>query len=100
MNHPTITCNSSPRDSHVCCDHLIWFRVTELVEGGELFDRIVSKESYAEADARKVILTLLRVTEHLHSLGIVHRDYKPEVICCKLVVAHDCLTEPSTQVYG
>lgn len=60
-----------------------YYMVTELVEGGELFDRIVSKEAYAEADARKVILTLLRVTEHLHSLGIVHRDYKPENLLLK-----------------
>lgn len=60
-----------------------YYMVTELVEGGELFDRIVSKEHYAEVDARKVIHRLLQVTEHLHSINIVHRDYKPENLLLK-----------------
>ena len=65
-----------------------------------MFDRIVSKEAYAEVDARRVIRTLLQVTEHLHGMSIVHRDYKPEVIKrVQLVAAHCCLgAESSAQV--
>jgi len=60
-----------------------YYMILELCEGGELFDRIVSKEAYAEVDARRVIRTLLQVTEHLHGMSIVHRDYKPENLLLK-----------------
>ena len=64
-----------------------------------MFDRIVSKEAYAEVDARRVIRTLLQVTEHLHGMSIVHRDYKPEVMkCVQLGAAHSPGAEPSAQV--
>ena len=52
--------------------------VTELVEGGELFDRIVAKTSYSEKDARDVMKTLLVAIKYIHNNGIVHRDLKPE----------------------
>lgn len=52
--------------------------VTELVSGGELFERIVEKESYSEADARVVVRTLMATIAFLHDREIVHRDLKPE----------------------
>jgi len=52
--------------------------VMELVTGGELFDRIVAKGHYTEADAADVIKTLCRALAYLHSKQIVHRDLKPE----------------------
>jgi calcium/calmodulin-dependent protein kinase I len=52
--------------------------VTELVEGGELFDRIVSKTSYTEKEARDLIRLLLDTLAYMHANGIVHRDLKPE----------------------
>jgi calcium/calmodulin-dependent protein kinase I len=52
--------------------------VTELVEGGELFDRIVRKSFYSEKDARDLIRVFLTTIAHVHSKGIVHRDLKPE----------------------
>ncbi|XP_041378894.1 LOW QUALITY PROTEIN: calcium/calmodulin-dependent protein kinase type 1D-like [Gigantopelta aegis] len=52
--------------------------VMELVTGGELFDRIISKGSYTEKDASSLIRQVLEALEYLHSLGIVHRDLKPE----------------------
>jgi calcium/calmodulin-dependent protein kinase I len=52
--------------------------VTELVAGGELFDRIVSKTSYTEKEARDLIKTLLETLAYMHGRGIVHRDLKPE----------------------
>jgi len=50
------------------------------VTGGELFDRIVSKGSYSEADASSVIATLCGALDYLHAKKIVHRDLKPENI--------------------
>lgn len=52
--------------------------VTELVAGGELFDRIVSKTSYSEKEARDLIKILLETLAYMHGQGIVHRDLKPE----------------------
>jgi calcium/calmodulin-dependent protein kinase I len=57
-----------------------YFIVTELMNGGELFDRIVKKEFYSEREAQKVVLTLASVIKFIHDQGIVHRDLKPENI--------------------
>lgn len=52
--------------------------VTELVAGGELFDRIVAKTQYTEKEARDLVRTLLETMAYMHDVGIVHRDLKPE----------------------
>lgn len=52
--------------------------VTELVAGGELFDRIVAKTQYTEKEARDLVRTLLETMAYMHEAGIVHRDLKPE----------------------
>uniref|UniRef100_A0A7S2I5N9 Protein kinase domain-containing protein n=1 Tax=Haptolina brevifila TaxID=156173 RepID=A0A7S2I5N9_9EUKA len=57
--------------------------VMELVTGGELFDRIVSKGNYSEKDAATTIVTLCSALHHLHERKIVHRDLKPENILYK-----------------
>ena len=54
--------------------------VTELVEGGELFDRIVEKEKYSEADARAVVRNMVSAIDYIHGHNVVHRDLKPENI--------------------
>jgi serine/threonine protein kinase len=55
-----------------------FYIVTELVEGGELFDRIVSKTHYTEKEARDLIKLMLETMAYMHGMGIVHRDLKPE----------------------
>ena len=52
--------------------------VTELLPGGELIQRILQKDHYSEKNARHVMQLLLRAVAHCHSLGIVHRDIKPQ----------------------
>lgn len=56
------------------------YMVTELCEGGELFDRILSREYYSEADAQAVLRSIASALQLCHSKRIVHRDLKPENI--------------------
>ncbi|KAG0378843.1 hypothetical protein BGX24_002633 [Mortierella sp. AD032] len=59
------------------------YLVTELAEGGELFDRICSKGSYYEHDAAHLVQTICKGVAYLHSKEIVHRDLKPENLLFK-----------------
>lgn len=59
------------------------YMVLELMSGGELFDRIVKREHYSEADAQPVVLTLATVLNDMHKRDVVHRDLKPENILLK-----------------
>uniref|UniRef100_A0A8C9PFL7 calcium/calmodulin-dependent protein kinase n=1 Tax=Spermophilus dauricus TaxID=99837 RepID=A0A8C9PFL7_SPEDA len=49
-----------------------------IVTGGELFEDIVAREYYSEADASHCIQQILESVNHCHLNGIVHRDLKPE----------------------
>lgn len=59
------------------------FLVLEMVNGGELFDRISEKTVYNEKEARDLIATLLDVLVHLEEHKMVHRDLKPENLLLK-----------------
>ena len=54
------------------------YLVTEYLEGGELFDRIVEKTTYTESEARDVFTTIFGAMKYLHERHIAHRDLKPE----------------------
>ncbi|CAM9175297.1 unnamed protein product, partial [Ectocarpus fasciculatus] len=51
--------------------------VLEYLTGGELFGRIIQKESYSEREARDVVKVLVDAVSHLHEKSIVHRDLNP-----------------------
>ncbi|XP_028980588.1 calcium/calmodulin-dependent protein kinase (CaM kinase) II beta 1 isoform X32 [Esox lucius] len=58
----------------------------DLVTGGELFEDIVAREYYSEADASHCISQILDSVHHIHQHDIVHRDLKPE----NLLLASKC----------
>ncbi|KAL3806920.1 hypothetical protein ACHAXA_005492 [Cyclostephanos tholiformis] len=78
-------------DTHV---HL----VTDLCEGGELFDRVIARRGgsssssrgdddddecvdvpcLTEGEAARILGQILDALSHMHGLGIAHRDVKPE----------------------
>lgn len=73
MDHPNIikfhdVCEG-PRHIHI---------ITELCTGGELFDRIIARGHFSEADAATLIRKILSAVAHCHDRGICHRDLKPE----------------------
>ncbi|KAJ0399737.1 hypothetical protein P43SY_009318 [Pythium insidiosum] len=73
MQHPRIM-----RLYAVYLEHDTYYLVTELVEGGELFDRIVEKSFYSEKEARDLVKVLLETIKYCHDRKVVHRDLKPE----------------------
>ncbi|ELU09602.1 hypothetical protein CAPTEDRAFT_184782 [Capitella teleta] len=54
------------------------YLIFDLVTGGELFEDIVAREFYSEADASHCMQQILESVNYCHQMGIVHRDLKPE----------------------
>jgi calcium/calmodulin-dependent protein kinase I len=78
VNHPNIINLKEIVDTKNCL-----FIVTELVTGGELFDKIVELGSYSEKDSAILVHKMVSAIDYLHGMGIVHRDLKPENLLLK-----------------
>ncbi len=73
LNHPNVVKLLDVYDTEQNC-----YLVMEMMQGGELFDRIVERETYTEADACEVLIPVIDAIRFCHKLGIAHRDIKPE----------------------
>lgn len=73
LDHPQIIKLYEVYESHKYIHLMLPF-----LEGGELFERIKSKERYKESDAAKVMFKFLSALDYLASKRVVHRDLKPE----------------------
>ncbi|XP_060048900.1 serine/threonine-protein kinase Chk2 isoform X1 [Erinaceus europaeus] len=72
LNHP---CIIKIKDFFDAEDYYI---VLELMEGGELFDRVVGNKRLKEATCKLYFYQMLLAVKYLHENGIIHRDLKPE----------------------
>ncbi|XP_018590797.1 ribosomal protein S6 kinase alpha-5-like [Scleropages formosus] len=59
-------------------DQLHTYLVLELLQGGELLDRIRCKRHFSETEASRIMRKLVSAVSHMHDVGVVHRDLKPE----------------------
>ncbi|XP_048831139.1 ribosomal protein S6 kinase alpha-5 isoform X1 [Brienomyrus brachyistius] len=59
-------------------DQLHTYLVLELLQGGELLDRIRRKQLFSESEASSIMRRLVSAVSHMHDVGVVHRDLKPE----------------------
>lgn len=57
--------------------------VMEYMERGELFQNLIGRQRFSEAEARRLARQLVECLVYLHSMGIIHRDIKPENILCE-----------------
>ncbi|GJQ67775.1 JIL-1 [Trypoxylus dichotomus] len=70
----------------VIIDEIHTYLVLELLNGGELLDRIRKKSKFTESEASSILRKLVSAVSFMHSRGVVHRDLKPENLlftCCK-----------------
>ncbi|KAH8739118.1 protein kinase [Cryptosporidium ryanae] len=58
----------------------IFFLVMDLIEGGELFYKIVESGSLSEQSARYIMKQIVDSLVYMHKKDIIHRDLKPENI--------------------
>ncbi|ETV96387.1 CAMK/CAMK1 protein kinase [Aphanomyces invadans] len=73
LDHPNIIHMEDvyQTDSRICM-------VTELMEGGELFDYVVQKGTLSEVEASCLVRKITSALAYMHACGVVHRDLKPE----------------------
>ena len=61
----------------------ICYIVTEICGGSSLFDAIARRRWFDENDWRAIAAQMLGAVSFMHSLGVCHRDIKPDNIMCK-----------------
>ncbi|KAF6215608.1 hypothetical protein GE061_010364 [Apolygus lucorum] len=54
------------------------YLVLELLEGGELLQRIRRQNRFTESEASRIMRQLVSAVNFMHSHNVVHRDLKPE----------------------
>jgi len=73
MDHPHV---ARLVDVYECPEKLTL--VSECMEGGELFERVLMLRKFSEPDAAQTMLQILLAVNYIHSHNVVHRDLKLE----------------------
>jgi len=58
-------------------DDYNFYLISELLEGGDLHNRLQKVKKFNEQQAATIIKQILMSVNFLHRQGIVHRDLKP-----------------------
>ncbi|KAG7361395.1 serine/threonine protein kinase [Nitzschia inconspicua] len=70
-----------------------FYLVMDLISGGEVFDRLIEKGAYSEADAARLVREVGSALAFLHGIGLVHGDLKPENLMCTTANLTDAVTK-------
>lgn len=73
INHPNVV-----KIYEVMASKTKIYIVLELINGGELFDKIAKNGRLKEDEARSYFQQLINAVDYCHSRGVYHRDLKPE----------------------
>lgn len=54
------------------------YLILDFLRGGDLFTRLSNEVMFTEADVMFYLAELILALDHIHRLGIIYRDLKPE----------------------
>jgi p90 ribosomal S6 kinase len=54
------------------------YLILDFLRGGDLFTRLSKEVMFTEEDVKFYLAELALALDHLHSIGIIYRDLKPE----------------------
>jgi serine/threonine protein kinase len=78
LKHPSIVQLYHMQEQQDCL-----YLVMELMQGGELFDYIIEKDTLSEHEASEIARQVADGVAHCHRHNIAHRDLKPENLLLK-----------------
>lgn len=81
INHPNVI-----RVVDLLEDETFYYVVSEVLNGGELFNRLSKMRNFTESQAADIISQIMLGLNYMHMQQITHRDLKPENI---LLVSQD-----------
>ncbi|MEJ1281326.1 hypothetical protein NN561_012276 [Cricetulus griseus] len=64
------------------------YLILDFLRGGDLFTRLSKEVMFTEEDVKFYLAELALALDHLHSLGIIYRDLKPEKNCIEEKFTH------------
>lgn len=70
-------------------DNSLYF-VVQLLEGGQLYDKVKSKYKFKSNEVKRVMYSILSGLKEMHSKNIMHRDLKPQNIILKSQGSYEC----------
>ncbi|ODQ80649.1 hypothetical protein BABINDRAFT_160896 [Babjeviella inositovora NRRL Y-12698] len=89
MDHPNVVQLIDNFNEPVNRSSVVKYLVLEKVNGGELFQRVISKGKLRQDETNAIFRQLLQGLTYLHSKDIIHRDIKPENILLEITPRTD-----------
>ncbi|MBN3321679.1 KS6A3 kinase, partial [Atractosteus spatula] len=73
------------------------YLILDFLRGGDLFTRLSKEVMFTEEDVKFYLAELALALDHLHSLGIIYRDLKPEKVTFMISI---CINQRTVSLYS